>query len=457
MADAKGQRFISHHCEVLDALSRIETDSVDAILSDFPYGFGPNQPTLEELLRYLGGEQLDTGGDFMGADWHVPSVPTWREMLRVLRPGGYLLGFGGPRTIDLISLGARAAGFAIRDVITYAWMFGSGFPKAQNAGKALDDAAGAVRTEPVTAAAATYEGYATALKPAFEPVLLARKPLVGTLAENIALHGTGALAIDASRIATDWSERSEAWKRSGHSAKPDAEKIAAPAGNGIDCHPAGRWPANVALDEAAAAALDAQTGTLVSGGTSGRAYVYDHDKNQNVYGAMGNKTSALIADAGGASRFFYVAKASREERDLGCKSVPRGRSAESSDFPKTGAARNARTWGRNTHPNVKPVQLTKWLAGLILPPPSDGRVRRILVPYAGSGSEMIGALLAGWDLVEGIEREPRPNIPGAPDYQAILRARVQLALKNPRAFEPEAERKGLAVDERQIGLFGETG
>lgn len=490
-------RWIAHHAEVLEAVAGFEEASFDAILSDVPYGFGNRQPTLDELLAYLQGTELDTGGDFMGKDWRVPSVKTWRELFRVLKPGGWALVYAGPRTVDLISIGMRAAGFEVRDVITFAWMFGTGFPKSQNASKAIDSAAGAERevvgsklglpgvarnggnqghrpgygetggvpstrhldiTAPATELAALWEGFGTALKPAFEPIILARKPLDGTLAENVALHGTGALDIDSSRISTDWSERPESWKRSGHSAKPGAEKIAAPPGNGIECHPGGRWPANVVFDEGAAGVLDSAS-SISRSNPGGHRYGIGYKADVSCDPTR----TVSYPDVGGASRFFYVAKASREERDLGCESLPLRTSADTVEreegsaglnSPRAGAGRTS--GARNYHPTVKPVDLNRWLAGLLLPPPREGAQRRILVPYAGSGSEMIGALLAGWDLVEGVEREPRPNVENADDFISILRARVHLAATNPRAFEPDAVRKPEKVDERQGSLFGRT-
>lgn len=538
-------RWIAHHASVLDALASMPDNSFDAILTDVPYGLGSHQPTGEELVAYLLGSELRTGGDFMGKDWHVPSVGTWRELLRVLKPGGYVLTFAGPRTVDLISIGMRAAGFEVRDVITFAWWFGQGFPKSLDASKGIDDmylrrwlnerplekswytaaskwlsgarrggharehaeslqeaierAAGtwrevlgpdpnwrkAVHSEAIysggqhrpthlsaagTELAATFEGHGTALKPAFEPVILGRKPLDGTLAENIERWGVGTLAIDASRIATDWSDRPDSWKRSGHSKKPEAEKIAAPAGTGINCHKGGRWPANVVLDEGAAAALDEQSGQLPSGlavnrNRSGTA-------PNKVYGKRRAPTvDAGFGDSGGASRFFYVAKASRAERELGCDDLPLRSAAEVTDSqedsarldsPRTGAGRTS--GARNHHPTVKPIAFDEWLASLPLPP--AGRPhgpRRIFIPYAGSGSEMIGALRAGWDEVIGVERDA--------EFIEILRARVAFAEANPRAYDrfrptpkskrsttrrPKSKRKPAVVVPlfQQLDMFG---
>lgn len=682
-------RWTAHHATVLAALALMPDASADAILSDVPYGLGTHQPSRDELIAYLGGAELDTGGDFMGRDWNVPSVHTWSEMLRVMKPGAWAVIFAGPRTVDLISIGMRAAGFEIRDVITYAWWFGTGFPKSQDASIAIDKAAGAERskgaekvysgdthpirahgsdlglmyrdrkpeewaeagrfeTVPTTDLARAWDGYGTALKPAyepilcgykpltvtqhlailmsaitdliamrvqwnssladgaaktfldirarfeeaqrsvlehaktkslvsiglangavaastcppverlapradsalshvsqrpcegrtsdqttepgpaadsligivgictsvmrgntsesivsswlrisdvvlsqantftistatrlttalrilslsllpstsedigsssaspaFEPIILARKPLIGTLAENIAAHGTGALAIDASRIETEGRPMRIAASRAGGAVSfggvSGASKAAGEAAN-IE----GRWPSNLLLDATVGSMLDAQTGDrpgMASGGQHRAGYA------GGMFGAIDGNAKHARGDTGGASRFFYVAKATREERDLGCEHLPLRSAADVTgsqdgaarlDSPRTGAGRTS--GARNHHPTVKPVDLTRWLAGLILPPAQAGRERRIVVPYAGSGSEMIGALLAGWDLVEGIEREA--------EFMPILRARVTLAASNPRAFEPFADRKSETVDPRQVDLFGKVG
>ena len=450
-----------HTGDVVEVLRGVADNTFDAVLCDPPYGLS-----------------------FMGKKWDydVPSADLWREVLRVCKPGAPLIAFSGTRTYHRTVVQIEDAGFEIRDCI--AWMYGSGFPKSLNVGKAVDAAAGAERpvigsrvltgsaamstaekggtyasntssagrtklvdvTGAATDLAKTWDGYGTALKPAFEPAVLARKPLEGTVAVNVAKWGVGALAIDASRVATDWSERPESWKRSGHSAKPDVDKIAAPAGAGINCHAAGRWPANVILDEDAASALDAQTGEWRSN-PGGSRYGIGFKADVTC-----EKTKTVShSDTGGASRFLYCAKASREERELGCLDLPRRTAAEVTgshegaarlDSPRTGAGRTS--GARNHHPTVKPVTLTRYLARLIMPPKPGA----ILVPFAGSGSEMVGAVLEGWPSVVGIEREA--------EYVTIARARLALAASNPRAFEAEAERAAKA-DARQLDMFGRTG
>lgn len=315
--------------DVSELLSGYPDNSFDAVLCDPPYGLA-----------------------FMGKRWDydVPSVELWAEVLRVCKPGAALLAFFGTRTYHRGVVRIEDAGFEIRDCIS--WLYGSGFPKSLDVSKALDAKAGAVRevvgqahrkatgrmaqgeggyafaedyalTAPATDAAREWDGYGTALKPACEPAVLARKPLDGTVAENVTKWGVGALAIDACRVGF---ENGETTKRDTGTAVMWAN-----AGRIVGGSDVGRWPANVILDEEAGAVL------------------------------------------GAPARFFYCAKASKRERGEG-----------------------------STHPTVKPISLCTYLARLIMPP----RPGKLLVPFAGSGSEMLGAIRAGWPDVVGIEREP---------------------------------------------------
>ena len=308
---------------------------------------------------------------------------TWaREALRVLKPGGHLLAFGGTRTFHRLTCGLEDAGFEIRDCLS--WLYGSGFPKSMDVSKAIDKAAGAERevvgttrtnvgmqggnfasggatgevnvTAPATDAAREWEGWGTALKPAWEPCVVARKPLAGTVAENVQQHGTGAINVDGCRVphasAADLAQHAagvEAIKQRGGT-MANSWKNSSDLSGANDVKTAGRWPANVALDEAAAAMLDEQ---------------------------------------GGASRFYYTAKASRADRNT------------------SGA--------NNTHPTVKPTDLMRWLVRLVTPP---GGV--VLDPFAGSGSTLVAARAEGVRAI-GIEQ--------AEEYAAIIRDRLaQLSL-----------------------------
>jgi len=392
------------HADALDALRELPDASVDAVVTDPPYEMG-----------------------FMGRMWDASgiaySVDLWREALRVLKPGGHLLAFGGTRTVHRLTSAIEDAGFEIRDGID--WLYGSGFPKSLDVSKAIDKAAGATRTEggrewsggqrsagilgdnlgtqtrtiydaPATDAAARWAGWGTALKPAREPIVVARKPLAGTVAANVLAYGTGALNIDACRVpATD-----KAKFPTGHSKATGAayaqDEYSKSWTAGEDRNPAGRWPSNVVLShvpliedgqrvgDACAdgcvpgcpvAELDAQSGVLTSGKMRptrpiGRRSVY----GQNA--ADGYTTVETYGDTGGASRFFpvfrYQAKAPTRER------------------PRVNGV---------AHPTVKPLALVRWLVRLVTPP---GGV--VLDPFAGSGTTAEACLLEGFRCI-AVERE----------------------------------------------------
>jgi site-specific DNA-methyltransferase (adenine-specific) len=342
---------------------------------------------------------------------------TWaREALRVLKPGGHLLAFGGTRTFHRLTCGIEDAGFEVRDCLS--WLYGSGFPKSLDVSKAIDKAAGAERevvgeyavtrnlssgswaelhgkpngattvnlTTPATDAAREWQGWGTALKPGWEPCVVARKPLAGTVAENVQQHGTGALNIDGCRIGTDGGTTK------GNPPKGDSNGIYGDGINGAcDIVPlnAGRWPANMAFDEEAAAMLDAQSGERTSQPFRSASSTGAKAERQNVSFAEQDYSGRGYADTGGASRFFYTAKASRSDRST------------------NGA--------NNTHPTVKPTDLMRWLVRLVTPP---GGV--VLDPFAGSGTTLVAARAEGFRCI-GIEREE--------EYAEIVAARLsQLSL-----------------------------
>jgi site-specific DNA-methyltransferase (adenine-specific) len=362
----------------------------------------------------------------MGKEWDGFGTPlgfqTWseqwaREALRVLKPGGHLLAFGGTRMYHRLAAGIEDAGFEIRD--TLMWLYGSGFPKSLDVSKAIDKAAGAERevigtrkltgkarlvggknpngiyqdyetattlkesldiTVPSTPQAQQWQGWGTALKPAVEPIVLARKPLIGTVAANVLTHGTGALNIDASRIGTEQTVTSRNGNSGGNGAYGKDERVFERV------NPPGRWPANILLDEEAAAMLDEQSGERPTGEV--KPYIRDSD-NRVVYNSgWGNDMKfEREASSGGASRFFYVAKASRSERNAGLE--------------------------RNIHPTVKPVALMKYLIRLVVP---KGGV--VLDPFLGSGTTAVAAIEEGVEWI-GCEREP--------EYVEIIKARVASA------------------------------
>lgn len=340
-----------------EVLSALPPDSVDACVTDPPYELG-----------------------FMGKGWDKAGVAfdpaTWKAVLRVLKPGAHLLAFGGTRTYHRMACAVEDAGFEIRDSLH--WFYGTGFPKSLNLG----------------------EGRGTALKPAHEPIVLARKPLVGTVAANVEKYGTGALNIDGCRIATPDGKPAYEYKNGpgGNTfsvgAPPDGSRTEPVVGND-----AGRWPANVLLDEDAAAELDAQSGTLTSG-----SHAAGVRKGMGFHGAEGDGGPAIVGSEGGASRFFYIAKPSRKERDLGCDHLPAKSGGEATDReegsagvdnPRAGAGRTG--GARNYHPTVKPVELMRYLVKLITPPGG-----LVLDPFLGSGTTGMAAVLEGREFY-GIE------------------------------------------------------
>jgi DNA modification methylase len=375
------EEFKLIHGDCLYAMvdGRIGPDSVDAIVTDPPYNLG-----------------------FMGRGWDKGGVAfkagTWETALRVLKPGGYIVAFGGTRTYHRLVCAIEDGGFEIRDCLM--WLYGQGFPKSMDVSKAIDKAAGAQREKvsggkgpawqrsigntrpwmeeedhkidgstPVTDAAWEWNGWGTALKPAWEPIVLARKPLAGTVAANVQQHGTGALNIDGCRLETEESLTRKLGKTTTSESGWTSANRAEVAGKD-----GGRWPANVVLDEDAARLLDEQSGELTSGtGAVKKATAAGHQGN--VLGAESRPVGTPnieYGDSGGASRFFYTSKATSGERHYA---------------------------GKNTHPTVKPVDLMQWLCRLITP-----RRGLILDPFMGSGSTGVAAIAEGFRFI-GVEIE----------------------------------------------------
>lgn len=309
-----------HHGDCIEVIRSMPEASVHSVVTDPPYGLG-----------------------FMGKKWDaLPPGEEWAaECLRVLKPGGFLLAFGGTRTWHRLAVAVEDAGFEIRDCL--AWMYGSGFPK-----------------------------HRANLKPAFEPVVMARKPFNGSLTANEAEHGTGALNIEASRIGTESTIRPETRLTSkglegGGYGHPDADRSLNGSVNGST---SGRWPANVMLDEHAAEELDGQSGVLKSG--AHKAGQQRNAKSKSSYVMSDVTTYSDKGSSGGASRFFYVAKAPKTER------------------PNANGV---------AHPTVKPLTLMRHLVKLATP---EGGT--VLDPFAGSGTTVEAAMIEGFNVI-GIERE----------------------------------------------------
>lgn len=339
-------------------LKTLAADSIDAVVTDPPYGLS-----------------------FMNKHWDhdVPSVELWREVLRVLKPGGHVLSFGGTRTYHRMVVNIEDAGFEIRDQIQ--WIYGSGFPKSHNLN-------------------GEWQGWGTALKPANEPIVLARKPLIGTVAENVQTFGTGALNIDASRIGSDGGkplvietlDYQDKTNKNG-SAKFRTKNVI------HDDTVRGRWPANVLFDEEAAAMLDAQSGILRSGELKGYN-IPGASSNGHLIGKASRIVEKSTASSGGASRFFYVAKASKRERNAGLGDLPLREAGIKNDSGRgfSESDPNKKIMMQNHHPTVKPIKLMEYLVRLITPPGGT-----VLDPFMGSGTIGIAAKNLGFGFV-GIER-----------------------------------------------------
>jgi DNA modification methylase len=372
-------------------------------------------------------------GGFMSKDWDNFNTPqafeSWVEawaalLLDYVYPGALLMAFGGTRSYHRLAAGIEQAGWEIADCIS--WNYASGFPKSLNIEKATGDP--------------KWRGYGSATKPAWEPCVVARAPRGKRTYAGLAREfGTGALAIDAARIGTE-----ENTARANSGAKGNGNLYGASVKYDSVASPFGRWPANFALvctcesDDHAAdcpvAVLGAQTSDRTMKPTGGGE---TRGASTHTFTGLGSSATNNPDDTGGsAARFFYTAKAAAWERIAGLSA-------------------------RSTHPTHKPIRLAEYLARLILPPEGD-EPRRLLVPFAGSGSEMIGALLAGWDDVTGIEREA--------EYVAIARARVawwaQFATYDAARSAYERERKArtviipapVVVEDKptQIALFEEA-
>jgi site-specific DNA-methyltransferase (adenine-specific) len=410
-----GWKVLAGSC--LDRLLELDDCSIDAVVTDPPYELG-----------------------FMGKSWDSSgiayNVEVWRQCLRVLKPGGHILAFGGSRTWHRLAVAIEDAGFELRDSI--AWIYGSGFPKSLDVSKAIDKSSGIERksdyvpnnenalygagmgggitttSEPaITDDAKKWQGWGTALKPAFEPVVVGRKPLTGTVAANVLKWGVGGLNIDGTRIGTDGGTKGTGIDLSHRvgDAKTGFRK-----NNEVTQLNAGRWPSNVMLDEYTAELLDEQTGILKSG-------KLDRSKIKaanSIYGEAPKARDGLYeATEGGASRFFYVAKASKRDRNEGLD----GLEAKASSNYGSIQERSSNPVKQNFHPTVKPTELMRNLIRLVTP--FGGTV---LDPFTGSGSTGKAAILEGMQFV-GCELTPEylPIIQGRINYAVFVKEQELLA------------------------------
>lgn len=377
-----------------ELIAKMDENSIDSIVCDPPYEIG-----------------------FMGKKWDSTGIAYdpefWALCLRVLKPGGHLVSFGACRTYHRIACAIEDAQFQVRDCLQ--WVFGTGFPKSLDISKSIDKAAGAERevihtetrynepsgivgvgqgertlierkiTAPATPEAQQWDGWGTALKPAYEPIILARKPLAGTVASTVLEYGTGGLNVDGCRVGDEGGVR-----KVPNTIDPSGGQLGVGFGcNGKTEPVGGRWPPNVLLSHEAAAKL------------GDKAKFFPH----------------FEWDA--HAQFMYAAKASRKEREAGCEGLPgksgaqavnRKEGSAGMDNPRAGSGRTAKQV-KNYHPTVKPISVLRWLTRLVTPP---GGI--VLDPFMGSGSCGIAAKLEGFEYV-GIEMNP--------DYAEIARARIE--------------------------------
>ncbi len=424
--------YTLHLGDCLEVLRTIPDNSIDSVVTDPPYGLS-REPDMAEVLRHwlAGGDYQHNGSGFMGKTWDsfVPGPAVWRECLRVLKPGGHLLAFFGSRTQDIGTLAIRLAGFEIRDSI--AWVYGSGFPKSRNIA-ALDMAG---------EDAERWAGWGTALKPALEPIVVARKPLAGTVAQNVLAHGTGALNINGCRVPAEPMAPNTG--AGGMPRRREDEQ----RGPGIVAQPHvdGRWPANLIHDgsEDVVALFPAEAGQAAPLATR------NSDKTRNSYGAFAGSPGAHFAphDAGGsAARFFYCAKTSRRDRNEGCEAMERKPLHWSSGDQNPGSFQSDGTdkTSQNHHPTVKPTDLMAYLLRLVTPP---GGIT--LDPYMGSGSTGKACMREGFRFI-GIERDTDEHGKSL-GYMAIAEARIAHELERVSAAAEQS-----AEDSAQLDIFHDT-
>ncbi|MFN9113516.1 MAG: DNA methyltransferase, partial [Bacteroidota bacterium] len=400
-------RFTLHHGDNREVLKTFEDNSVDSIVCDPPYELG-----------------------FMGKKWDSTGiaydVSLWTECLRVLKPGGHLIAFGGTRTYHRMTCAIEDAGFEIRDSIL--WVYATGFPKSHDVSKAIDKQAGAERevvgkatrhgggksqiikgdynppiTAPATTEAQQWSGWGTALKPAIEPAVLARKPIIGTVADNVLAWSVGGINIDGCRIATDDNLNGGAYASSGTERNDGWGMQRGGAGEYVQ--PSGRWPANIILDEESAKMIDEQSGERKGMSGGGHRKQKSNIMPSIQVGKVSEHNHLLRNDIGGASRFFYVAKASKSEREAGLDEMELKVIADKGN----GLGRTCATCGastidgcecedrtyvnparKNHHPTVKPITLMRHLVRLVTP---KGGV--VLDPFMGSGSTGCATMLEG--------------------------------------------------------------
>ena len=443
----------------IDILKTFPDNSIDSVVTDPPYGLGKEPNAIEVLQSWITkGYHEIKGKGFMGKEWDafVPQPNFWKEIYRVLKPGGHILSFAGTRTYDWMVMAIRLAGFEVRDCIM--WLYGSGFPKSMDISKAIESTLlkgnshskslrqveqdgdgesytlkgknngimGEDRTydrkefEPSTEEAKQWQGWGTALKPAVEPIVMARKPLEGTVAQNVLKYGVGGINLDECRIGTEERTQFSGKGTNGgvynefpqHNAHWETVK--------------GRFPANVIHDgsDEVTRGFPNTKSTLVKGGQE-VSWGFDEDAKFGYKKRAGGG----FEDEGSASRFFYTAKVSQEERNFGLYDFEKKYTASAEFRPnhmkKALEGEDGNPYGRwqprkNIHPTVKPIELMRYLVRLVTP--KNGIC---LDPYLGSGTTAIACEIEKFSWI-GIELMPeyaeiaKARIGAVKDYEATL-------------------------------------
>jgi site-specific DNA-methyltransferase (adenine-specific) len=504
----KTEQAVVYHGNCLDELKNIPDNYVDAIVTDPPYGLGDSDPNyiIDALKMWMDGDRahIPAGKGFMGKQWDafVPPPAVWDECFRVLKPGGYVLVFAGTRTVDLMGLSVRMAGFEIRDSLT--WIYGQGFPKSLDISKAIDKLSGAERevvgytdphdprtamarsiyggdiqegagqgipiTAPATEDAKKWAGWGTALKPASEPIIMARKPLSEkTVAKNVLKWGTGGINIDGTRIGTEQTTTTIKDLSQAHGNQFGKSGIEYPK-LGEKLNPPGRFPSNVMFShaddcvqvgiigdsyvinkteewsgfgqkerpdyESESKTVDVPIYECVegcpvkeldeqSGIRPGGAYPAKRGQAVNTSFASGQETvggARQMGDTGGASRFFYVAKANKTDRNEGLVGLDEkgkvfnGKNEESAgNAPGSVEDKFTTKPQSNFHPTVKPTSLMRQLVKMVAP---EGAI--VLDPFCGSGSTGKATILEGHRFI-GIEMTD--------EYLPIIQGRLEHAIE----------------------------
>jgi site-specific DNA-methyltransferase (adenine-specific) len=365
--------------DCMEILKQIPDNSIDTVITDPPYGLSDHNEKLvrKTLLKWLNGEEDYTPKTkgFMNKSWDafVPPPAVWKEIFRVMKPGATILVFAGSRTYDLMTISLRLAGFEIKD--TLMWLYGSGFAKATDISKQID--------KKENEKAKLWNGYKShGLKPAYEPIIMAIKPNDGSYAENALKWGVAGLNIDGSRVNET---------------------------------PQGRFPANVIIDEETAKMIDQQSGI-----TRSRPDYRTNEVKPSLITFKNKRRPSLYNDMGGASRFFYCAKASKNEREFGLDDLPYkiggGMKGTETQTLLTGSGNIRNNLRKNHHPTVKPLKLIEYLCKLTKTP--TGGI--VLDPFAGSGTTAMACIITNRPFIL-IEKDP--------EYSLIAQKRIEAISK----------------------------